>query len=142
MFDIQGLILSAPAILFGLTIHEFSHGWVAWRLGDPTAKMMGRLTLNPLKHLDPIGTIALFLANREAVGHRQHAEPIDEDELRLDSIPYQSCQTGDKPCGRGPAPGCFQHPFVNECLDHRQHQRFGADESEFVEDPLRRQERG
>ena len=61
MFDIQGIILSAPAILFGLTIHEFSHGWVAWQLGDPTAKMMGRLTLNPLKHLDPIGTIALFL---------------------------------------------------------------------------------
>ena len=61
MPDFQGLILSAPAILFGLTIHEFSHGWVAWQLGDPTAKMMGRLTLNPLKHLDPIGTIALFL---------------------------------------------------------------------------------
>jgi len=61
MFDFQSLILSAPAILFGLTIHEFSHGWVAWQLGDPTAKMMGRLTLNPLKHLDPIGTIALFL---------------------------------------------------------------------------------
>jgi len=61
MFDVQGLILSAPAILFGLTIHEFSHGWVAWHLGDPTAKMLGRLTLNPLKHLDPIGTIALFL---------------------------------------------------------------------------------
>lgn len=61
MFDVQSLILSAPAILFGLTIHEFSHGWVAWQLGDPTAKMMGRLTLNPLKHLDPIGTIALFL---------------------------------------------------------------------------------
>jgi Zn-dependent protease len=61
MFDVQSLILSAPAILFGLTIHEFSHGYVAWRLGDPTAKMMGRLTLNPLKHLDPIGTIALFL---------------------------------------------------------------------------------
>jgi len=61
MSDIQGIILSAPAILFGLTIHEFSHGWVAWQLGDPTAKMMGRLTLNPLKHLDPIGTIALFL---------------------------------------------------------------------------------
>ncbi len=61
MFNFQALILSAPAILFGLTIHEFSHGWVAWQLGDPTAKMMGRLTLNPLKHLDPIGTIALFL---------------------------------------------------------------------------------
>jgi len=61
MFNIQAIVLSAPAILFGLTIHEFSHGLVAWRLGDPTAKMMGRLTLNPLKHLDPIGTIALFL---------------------------------------------------------------------------------
>ncbi len=61
MFDFKSILLSAPAILFGLTIHEFSHGYVAWRLGDPTAKMMGRLTLNPLKHLDPIGTIALFL---------------------------------------------------------------------------------
>ena len=58
---LRSLILSAPAILFALTIHELAHGWVAWRLGDPTAKMMGRLTLNPLKHLDPIGTIALFL---------------------------------------------------------------------------------
>jgi len=61
MPNVQSLILSAPAILFGLTIHEFSHGYVAWRLGDPTARMMGRLTLNPIKHLDPIGTIALFL---------------------------------------------------------------------------------
>jgi Zn-dependent protease len=58
---VRGLVLSAPAILFGLTIHESAHAWVAWRLGDPTAKMLGRLTLNPLKHLDPIGTIALFL---------------------------------------------------------------------------------
>src|SRR5512136_2719824 len=61
MSDVLGLVLSAPAILFGLTIHEFSHGWVAWRLGDPTAKLMGRLTLNPLRHLDIVGTIALFL---------------------------------------------------------------------------------
>jgi len=58
---LQDIVLSAPAILFGLTIHEFCHGLVAWRLGDPTAKDMGRLTLNPLKHLDPIGTVALFL---------------------------------------------------------------------------------
>ncbi len=58
---LRGVVLSAPAILFGLTIHEFSHGYVAWRLGDPTARALGRLTLNPLKHLDPIGTVALFL---------------------------------------------------------------------------------
>jgi Zn-dependent protease len=61
MPDLRSILLSAPAILFGLTVHEFAHGWVAYRLGDPTAKMMGRLTLNPLKHLDPVGTIALFL---------------------------------------------------------------------------------
>lgn len=61
MPDLRSILLSAPAILFGLTIHEFAHGWVAYRLGDPTAKQMGRLTLNPIKHLDPIGTIALFL---------------------------------------------------------------------------------
>lgn len=46
-----------------LTLHEFAHAYVAYRLGDPTAKMMGRLTLNPLKHLDPLGTIMLFVAN-------------------------------------------------------------------------------
>ncbi len=55
------LFLSAPAILFGLTIHEYAHGLIALKLGDPTAKYAGRLTLNPLKHLDPIGTLCLFL---------------------------------------------------------------------------------
>ena len=59
-FDIQGLILLAPPLLFALTIHEFAHGYVAYFFGDPTAKALGRLTLNPLKHLDPIGTIAFF----------------------------------------------------------------------------------
>ena len=55
------LILRIVAILFALTIHEFAHAWVANKCGDPTAKYMGRLTLNPLKHLDPVGTISLFL---------------------------------------------------------------------------------
>jgi Zn-dependent protease len=61
--DIPRLILLAPPLLFALTIHEFAHGYVAFTLGDPTAKANGRLTLNPLKHLDPIGTIAFFLIN-------------------------------------------------------------------------------
>ncbi len=61
--DLQRIILLAPPILFALTIHEFAHGYVALTLGDPTAKAEGRLTLNPLKHLDPIGTIAFFLVN-------------------------------------------------------------------------------
>lgn len=55
--------LIAPPILFALTIHEFAHGWVADRLGDPTARYAGRLTFNPLKHLDPLGTLMIFLAH-------------------------------------------------------------------------------
>ncbi|HHO69571.1 MAG TPA: site-2 protease family protein, partial [Gammaproteobacteria bacterium] len=44
-------------VLLAITVHETAHGWVASRLGDQTAKMLGRLTLNPLKHIDPVGTI-------------------------------------------------------------------------------------
>ena len=57
---ITQLIILAPPLLFALTFHEFAHGFVAYRLGDPTAKDAGRLTMNPLKHLDPLGTIAFF----------------------------------------------------------------------------------
>src|SRR3990170_9048445 len=49
-------------LLFSVIIHEVAHGWVAYRMGDPTAKWSGRLSLNPIKHLDPIGTLMLFLA--------------------------------------------------------------------------------
>ncbi len=58
---IAQIVLFAPPILLALTLHEFAHGYIALRLGDPTAKAAGRLTLNPLKHLDPIGTIAIFI---------------------------------------------------------------------------------
>ncbi len=57
------IIILAPPVLLALTLHEFAHGYVAYRLGDPTAKTLGRLTLNPVKHLDPIGTIVFFLIN-------------------------------------------------------------------------------
>jgi len=51
-------------VLFAITLHEVAHGWVAYKLGDPTAKNQGRLTLNPIKHVDPVGTLVvpLFLA--------------------------------------------------------------------------------
>ncbi|MGL1930466.1 MAG: site-2 protease family protein [Desulfotalea sp.] len=57
---INQLIILAPPLLLALTLHEFAHGYTAYKLGDPTAQQMGRLTLNPLAHLDPIGTIAFF----------------------------------------------------------------------------------
>ena len=46
-------------VLIAITMHEAAHGYVAWRLGDPTAKMQGRVSFNPLKHIDPVGTILL-----------------------------------------------------------------------------------
>ena len=49
-------------VLFAITVHEVAHGWVANKLGDSTAKMLGRLTLNPFKHIDPIGTVVVPLA--------------------------------------------------------------------------------
>jgi Zn-dependent protease len=55
------LLLVIPAALIAIVFHEVSHGYMAYGLGDPTAKMMGRLTLNPLKHLDPLGVLAIFL---------------------------------------------------------------------------------
>lgn len=58
---LQKLVLLAPGFLLAITVHEFTHGYVAYRFGDPTAKMSGRLTFNPLSHLDPIGTLALVL---------------------------------------------------------------------------------
>ena len=54
-------ILLAVPLLYSIIFHELAHGWVAYRMGDPTAKLLGRLSLNPLKHLDPIGTLMLFI---------------------------------------------------------------------------------
>lgn len=58
--DLTQLILSALAALVALTIHEYAHGYVAYRLGDETAKNMGRLSLNPIKHLDPFGALCMI----------------------------------------------------------------------------------
>ncbi|SFV81003.1 FIG004556: membrane metalloprotease [hydrothermal vent metagenome] len=57
MTDIQTLLIWVIPVLFAITVHETAHGWVASKLGDHTARMMGRLTLNPIKHIDPVGTI-------------------------------------------------------------------------------------
>jgi len=54
-------VILIPVIIFALSFHEFSHGWMAYRYGDPTAKLAGRLTLNPMAHLDIFGSIALYL---------------------------------------------------------------------------------
>jgi Zn-dependent protease len=58
---VQEIALIAPGFLLAITVHEFTHGYIAYKFGDPTAKLAGRLTFNPISHLDPIGTIILVL---------------------------------------------------------------------------------
>lgn len=58
---IQKIILGAVPVVFAITVHEVAHGWVASRLGDQTARLLGRLTLNPIKHMDLVGTVILPL---------------------------------------------------------------------------------
>ena len=60
--DPQDLLIRVGVIVVAITVHEFNHAFIAHSLGDPTPKLMGRLTLNPLSHLDPIGTVMLFIA--------------------------------------------------------------------------------
>ena len=59
--DLSTFALLFPIVLVSLTLHELAHAWVAWKLGDPTAKSQGRLTLNPIVHLDPLGTLMFVL---------------------------------------------------------------------------------
>jgi Zn-dependent protease len=77
-------ILYIAALLVAITIHEFAHAWTANRLGDPTAKLQGRLTLNPLAHLDPVGTIALLIFSF-GWGKPVPVDPYNLKEPRKDS---------------------------------------------------------
>ncbi len=58
---IYQLIYTLPAVLIAISMHEFAHGYVSYKLGDPTPEQSGRLTLNPLAHLDPLGALALLV---------------------------------------------------------------------------------
>ena len=75
--DFYTILLIAPPILLALTFHEYAHAYVANKYGDDTAKQSGRLTLNPLRHLDPLGTIMIFLV------HFGWAKPVPVNPLRL-----------------------------------------------------------
>jgi Zn-dependent protease len=77
--DVTGILLMIPPLLFALTFHEYSHALVATRLGDPTARLLGRLTLNPIAHLDVMGTLVFVLTQR--IGWAKPV-PIDERYLK------------------------------------------------------------
>lgn len=81
--DIRQTLLLLPGIFIGLTFHEFAHGWVADRLGDHTARYQGRLTLNPIAHLDPIGFLMLVFF------HFGWAKPVPVNPYNLRVNPRQ-----------------------------------------------------
>jgi Zn-dependent protease len=66
--DLLRLAIWLPVFILAICIHEAAHAWAAWRLGDPTAVVQGRLTLNPKAHLDPLGTIAFIIAALSGFG--------------------------------------------------------------------------
>jgi len=81
---LQKVIIYAPGIILAITLHEAAHGYVAWKLGDDTAYMLGRVTFNPLRHIDLMGTIILpallFLTTNFMFGY---AKPVPVNCRRL-----------------------------------------------------------
>ena len=82
--DPLALLLFLPALIIAITIHEFAHAFLADRLGDPTPQLQGRLSLNPLKHLDPVGTL-MFLFFRFGGGKRVEFAPYTLRHPRRDA---------------------------------------------------------
>lgn len=89
MFELsllQKITIWALPTLFAITVHEVAHGWVARRFGDRTAEMMGRLTLNPVRHIDPVGTVivplALLLMNAGFIFGWAKPVPVAQQNLR------------------------------------------------------------
>lgn len=84
--DIAQIVIAFLVLLFSLTVHEASHAWAAWRCGDPTARALGRLTLNPAAHIDPIGTVVfplIAIATHVPVIGWAKPVPVNESRLRV-----------------------------------------------------------
>lgn len=86
--DLTRFIAIIVAVLLAIDVHECCHAWVAWRLGDPTAKNLGRVSLNPLVHLDPLGTVMIFLTALTGFGIGW-GKPVPVDPYRLRQGPMR-----------------------------------------------------
>ena len=83
--DIEVLIVLVPILVFSLCFHEFSHGYIAYRLGDSTAALNGRLTLNPIVHLDPLGSMMILFVGF-GWAKPVPVNPVNFDNPRIDMI--------------------------------------------------------
>ena len=83
--DPLAFVILSSLLIYSVIFHELAHGWVAYKMGDPTAKWLGRLTLNPIKHLDPFGSLMLLI-----VGFGW-AKPVP---INLENIPAEKRRKG------------------------------------------------
>ena len=83
MTDLTSIVIDFAIILVALTIHEAAHAWTADRLGDPTARLLGRVSLNPLVHIDPVGTVLMPLITSLGGFTFGWAKPVPVDIRRL-----------------------------------------------------------
>lgn len=74
-WDMQSFIVTLIVLMTSMPVHECAHAWAAYKLGDDTASLQGRLNLNPLAHLDPIGSVMLLLTQRYRLGKAHPRQP-------------------------------------------------------------------
>ena len=99
----QVLVVLVPLLLFSLVIHEYAHARTAWQFGDGTAKAMGRLTLNPLAHLDPIGTHRPA-AGRVRLGQARAGQPLQPPPAKVGRHRREPGRAGQQPHAGDPQP--------------------------------------
>lgn len=122
------ILLCLPIILLALSLHETAHGYVAYKLGDPTARNLGRLTLNPIKHLDPMGFLCMLLAgfgwaNPVPINTRYFKKPRRDMALSAAAGPLSNLLLAIVFCGLLKIytlflPDLFIHTFGNEVLSN------------------------
>ena len=111
--DILDIVFQLIAFLFAISVHESAHAWMANLRGDPTARMLGRITLNPIKHIDPVGTLLLpavamfFHAPGDRLGETDSGRSAKLQESRAGRHSHVGRGTDQQLCGRDLAPCSF-----------------------------------
>ena len=115
--DVFSALVGFGIVLVSLTVHEAAHAWTADRLGDPTARLLGRVSLNPIVHIDPIGTILLpLLAAISGLPIIGWAKPVPVNISRLRQPPARFHDRGGRRADQQPAAGAWSLAWCSGAL--------------------------